>query len=49
VRQLGLDLLGDQIGVLHLRDGGDDDVVLLRLLDVVLEAGLVDGQDRFYP
>ena len=44
VAELGLDLLGDQVGVLHLGDGGDDDVVLLSLLDIVLQAGLVDGQ-----
>ena len=47
--QLGLDLLGDQVGVLHLRDGGDDDVVLLGLLDIMLQANLVDGQiDHFF-
>ena len=44
VAELGLDLLGDQVGVLHLGDGGDNDVVLLSLLDIVLQAGLVDGQ-----
>ena len=49
VAQLGLDLLGDQVGVLHLRDGGDDDVVFLGLLDVMLQANLVDGQiDHFF-
>ena len=38
------DLLRDGLRVLHLGDGGDDDVVLLSLLDIVLQAGLVDGQ-----
>ena len=42
--ELGLDLLGDQVGVLHLGDGGNDDVVFLCLLDIMLQAGLVDGQ-----
>ena len=42
--ELGLDLLGDEVGVLHLGDGGDDDMVLLGLLDIVLQAGFVDGQ-----
>ena len=42
--KLGLDLLRDQIGVLHLSNGGDDNVVLLGLLDVMLQANLVDGQ-----
>ena len=42
--ELGLDLLRDQIGVLHLSNGGDDNVVLLGLLDVMLQANLVDGQ-----
>ena len=44
VRQLFLDLLGDQVRVLHLRDGRDDDVVFLGLLDVVRKAFLVDGE-----
>jgi len=49
VAQLGLDLLGDQVGILHLRDGGDDDVVLLGLLDIMLQADFVDGQiDHFF-
>ena len=47
VRQLFLDLLRDQIGVLHLGDGRDDDVVFLGLLDVVRKAFLVDGQIDF--
>ena len=47
VAELGLDLLGDQIGVLHLSDGGDDDVVFLCLPDIVLQSGLVDGQINF--
>ena len=47
--QLGLDLLGDQVGILHLGNGGDDDVVLLGLLDVMFQANLVDGQiDHFF-
>ena len=44
VRQLFLDLLGDQIGVLHLGNGRDDDVVFLGLLDVMQQAFFVDGQ-----
>ena len=44
VRQLFLDLLGNQVGVLHLGDGRDDDVVFLGLLDVVGQAFTVDGQ-----
>ena len=44
VRQLFLDLLRDQIGVLHLGDGRDDDVVFLGLLDVMQQAFFVDGQ-----
>ena len=47
VRELRLDRFGDQIGVLHLGDGRDDDVVLLGLLDVVRKAGLVDGKIDF--
>ena len=47
VAQLGLDLLGDQVGVLHLGDGGDDDVVLLGLLDVMRQTDFVDGQIDF--
>ena len=47
--QLGLDLLGDQIGILHLRNGRDNDVVLLGLLDIVLQTYFVDGQiDHFF-
>ena len=42
--ELGLDLFRDEVGILHLGDGGDDDVVFPRLLDVVLEAFLVDGE-----
>ena len=45
--QLSLDLFGDQVGVLHLSDGGDDDVVFLGFLDIVLQTGLVDGQIDF--
>ena len=44
VLELDLDLLGDGLGVLHLGDGGDDDVVLLGLLDVVRQGLLVDRQ-----
>ena len=44
VFQLVLDLAGDGLGVLHLGDGGDDDVVLPGLLDVVLQAGLLDRE-----
>ena len=44
VRQLFLDLLRDQVRVLHLRDGRDDDVVFLGLLDVMRQAFLVDGE-----
>ena len=47
VAQLGLDLLRDQIGILHLSDGGDDDVVLLGLLDIMLQTHFVDGQIDF--
>ena len=47
VAQLGLDLLGDQVRVLHLGDGGDDDVVLLGLLDVMRQTDFVDGQIDF--
>ena len=44
VRQLFLDLFRNQIGVLHLRDGRDDDIVFLCLLDVVCQTFFVDGQ-----
>ena len=44
VRQLFLDLFRNQIGVLHLRDGRDDDIVFLGLLDIVGKAFFVDGQ-----
>ena len=47
VRQLFLDLPGDEVRVLHLGDGRDDDVVFLGLLDVVRKAFLVDGQIDF--
>ena len=47
VLQLGLDLLGNGLGMLHLRDGGDDDVVFLGLLDVMLQSDLVDAQIDF--
>ena len=47
--QLSLDLLGDQIGILHLCNGRDNDVVLLGLLDIVLQTYFVDGQiDHFF-
>ena len=42
--QLFLDFLRDEIRILHLRDGRDDDVVFLGLLDVVLQAFLVDAK-----
>ena len=42
--QLLLDLLRDGLRVLHLGDGGDDDVIFLRLAEIVLQAFLVDGQ-----
>ena len=38
---------GDEVRVLHLGDGRDDDVVFLGLLDVVCKAFLVDGQIDF--
>ena len=47
--QLCLDLLRDQIGILHLCEGGDDDVVFLGLGDVVCKTLLVNGQiDHFF-
>ena len=36
VAELLFDFLGDQLGVLHLFDGRDDDAVLSRLLNIVL-------------
>ena len=42
--KLCLDRLRDQVRVLHLRDGRDDDVIFLCLLDIVLKAFLVDAQ-----
>jgi len=47
MRQLGLDLLGDQLRVLHLRKSRNDDVVFLCLLNVVLKASLVDAEVDF--
>ena len=44
VLQLGLDLLRDRLRVLHLGNGRDDDIVLLGLLDIMLEAFLVDAE-----
>ena len=44
VGQLILDLIRDQIGILHLRDGGKNDVVFLRALDGVLQFVAIDGQ-----
>ena len=49
VAQLRLDLLRDQLRILHLGKGGDDDVVLSGLLDIMLEADFVDSQiDHFF-
>ena len=42
--ELFLNFLRDGLRMLHLRDGRDDNVVFLGLLNVVLQAGLVDGQ-----
>ena len=42
--QLFLDFLRDEVRILHLRDGRDDDVVFLGLLDVMQQAFFVDGQ-----
>ena len=42
--QLVLDLAGDGFRVLHLGDGGDEDVVLPGLFQVVLQALAVDGE-----
>ncbi len=42
--ELVLDLFRNQIGILHLGDGRDDDMVFLGLLDVVLQAFLVDAK-----
>ena len=44
VRELRLDFLRNQLRVLHLRKGGDDDVVLPGLADVVRKPGPVDSQ-----
>ena len=44
MRQLFLDLLRNQIRVLHLGDGRDDDIVFLGLLDIVGKAFTVDGK-----
>ena len=42
--ELFLDLLRDGLGMLHLRDGRNNDVVFLGLLDIVRKARLVDSQ-----
>ena len=42
--ELILDLLGDEVGVLHLCDGGDDDVVFSGLLNVMSKAFGMDRQ-----
>ena len=39
-----LDLAGDGLRVLHLGDGGDEDVVLPGFFQVVLQALAVDGE-----
>ena len=44
VLELSLNFLRDGLRMLHLRDGRNNDVVFLGLLNVVLQAGLVDGQ-----
>ena len=46
--QLLLDLFGNGLRMLHLRDGRDDDAVFLGLLDIMRKALFVDGQiDHF--
>ena len=44
ILELFLDFLRNGLRMLHLRDGRNNDVVFLGLLNVVLQAGLVDGQ-----
>ena len=44
ILELFLNLLRNGLRMLHLRDGRNNDVVFLGLLNVVRKAGLIDGQ-----